>query len=85
MSTINTELTTWFVNQLSQLLVISPDDIPLDANLSDLGVDSQDSAMLIAALNDKLNTTFVPTIVEKCGSVEKLVNYVSADVNAVVE
>lgn len=82
MSDQKQELTSWLVTQISQILMISEDDISTEANFFELGLDSQDHMAIVGDLNEKLGTHFHTKIVDEQGTVEKLVTYVVANAGA---
>ncbi|WGP00073.1 acyl carrier protein [Saccharophagus degradans] len=81
MSDQKQELTSWIVSQVSQLLMISEEDISTQANFFELGLDSQDHMAIIADLNEKLGTQFKTKVVDEHGTIEKLVAYVVENAN----
>jgi len=69
----------WLTQQVSQILMISEDNISPASNLYELGFDSQDSLTLVSALSKKLDHELPPTLVEKCGSIEKISSYINKE------
>lgn len=55
MRTSETELREWFVNKLSEMLMLPISEISLESNLYEMGVDSQDTMALIDELNTEFN------------------------------
>ena len=76
MSDKKTEMSAWLANQVSQTLMISLEDVKYDANLFELGIDSQDSMVLVAEINKLLNSDFSPAIMDELGTIEKIIDHV---------
>lgn len=80
--TTRDELTSWFVSQISQILMISEEDVALDANFFELGLDSQDHMAIVGDLNTKLGTKFQTKLLDEQGTIEKVVGHVLENAEA---
>lgn len=82
MSIQKQELTNWLVSEISQTLMISEEDVAVDANFFELGLDSQDHMAIIGELNKKLGTQFKTKVVDEQGTITKLIDFVVENAKA---
>lgn len=82
MSIQKQELTNWLVSEISQTLMISEEDVAVDANFFELGLDSQDHMAIIGELNKKLGTQFKTKVVDEQGTITKLIDFIVENAKA---
>jgi acyl carrier protein len=75
MNTITSEYQSWLQDELAKLMELFPEQLPVNADLMSLGVDSLVAVRLAGLISDRLGATIDPTAMFDHPTIESLAAY----------
>jgi acyl carrier protein len=75
MDTITSEYQSWLQDELAKLMELSPEQLPVNAELMSLGVDSLVAVRLAGLISDRLGATIDPMAMFDHPTIESLAAY----------